>query len=148
MEATKVTSNRWIYKMWYINTMGYYPGTKRNEVFKSQNIMENPSMKIAAWKELVWKGYPFYDSDYMPSCKRQIYGDSKIPWRREWQPTPVFLPRESHGQRSLTGYNPWGQKNRTGLKRLSSHAYSNSKMIRDCPEGENRKEGWERGLTE
>ena len=28
----------------------------------------------------------------------------KIPWRRKWQPTPVFLPGESHGQRSLVGY--------------------------------------------
>ena len=28
----------------------------------------------------------------------------KIPWRRQWQPTPVFLPGESHGQRSLAGY--------------------------------------------
>ena len=34
----------------------------------------------------------------------------KIPWRREWQPTPVFLPGESHGQRSLAGYSPWGHK--------------------------------------
>ena len=32
----------------------------------------------------------------------------KIPWRREWLPTPVFLPRELHGQRSLVGYRPWG----------------------------------------
>ena len=30
----------------------------------------------------------------------------KIPWRREWQPTPVFLPGEAHGQRSLVGYSP------------------------------------------
>ena len=30
-----------------------------------------------------------------------------IPWRREWVPTPAFLPRESHGQRSLVGYSPW-----------------------------------------
>ena len=30
----------------------------------------------------------------------------KIPWRREWLPTPVFLPREFHGQRSLAGYSP------------------------------------------
>ena len=30
----------------------------------------------------------------------------KIPWRKEWQPTPVFLPGESHGQRSLVCYNP------------------------------------------
>ena len=34
----------------------------------------------------------------------------KIPWRRKWQPTPVFLPGESHGQRSLAGYSPWGHK--------------------------------------
>ena len=30
----------------------------------------------------------------------------KIPWRREWQPTPVFLPGESHGQQSLVSYTP------------------------------------------
>ena len=34
----------------------------------------------------------------------------KILWRRKWQPTPVFLPGESHGQRSLAGYSPWGRK--------------------------------------
>ena len=34
----------------------------------------------------------------------------KIPQWREWLPTPVFLPRESHGQRSLVGYSPWGHK--------------------------------------
>ena len=39
----------------------------------------------------------------------------KIPWKREWQPTPVFLAGESHGQRSLAGYNPWGRK-RVGHK--------------------------------
>ena len=33
----------------------------------------------------------------------------KILWRRAWQPTPVFLPGESHGQRSLAGYSPWGR---------------------------------------
>ena len=31
----------------------------------------------------------------------------KIPWKREWQPTPVLLPRKSQGQRSLKGYSPW-----------------------------------------
>ena len=34
----------------------------------------------------------------------------KIPCRSAWQPTPVFLPGESHGQRSLVGYSPWGSK--------------------------------------
>ena len=34
----------------------------------------------------------------------------KIPWRRKWQPTPVFLPGKSQGQRSLAGQSPWGPK--------------------------------------
>ena len=34
----------------------------------------------------------------------------KIPWRRDWQLTPVFLPGEFHGQRSLAGYSPWCHK--------------------------------------
>ena len=34
----------------------------------------------------------------------------KIPWRGAWQPILVFLPGESHGQRSLAGYSPWGHK--------------------------------------
>ena len=32
------------------------------------------------------------------------------PWKKPWQPTPVFSPGESHGQRSLVGYSPWGCK--------------------------------------
>ena len=34
----------------------------------------------------------------------------KIPWGRAWRPTPVFLPSESYGQRSLVGHSPWGRK--------------------------------------
>ena len=34
----------------------------------------------------------------------------KIPWRRAWQLTPVFLPGESPWTRSLVGYSPWGRK--------------------------------------
>ena len=39
-----------------------------------------------------------------------IPGSGRFPWRRAWQPTPVFLPGEAHGQRSLVGYGPWGHK--------------------------------------
>ena len=41
-------------------------------------------------------------------CKRPGFDPQvgKIPWGREWQPTPVFLPGESHGQRSLVDYSP------------------------------------------
>ena len=42
----------------------------------------------------------------------------KISWRRKWQPTPVFLPGESRGQRSLAGYSPWGCKESETTVRL------------------------------
>ena len=42
--------------------------------------------------------------------KGLIPGLGRFPWRRSWQPTLVFLPEESHGQRSLVGYSPWGHK--------------------------------------
>ena len=42
--------------------------------------------------------------------KDSIPGFGKIPWRKSWQPTPVFLPGESHGQRSMVGYSPWSYK--------------------------------------
>ena len=42
-------------------------------------------------------------------CKRCSFNPWvwKIPWRREWLPTPVLLPGKSHGQRSMAGYSPW-----------------------------------------
>ena len=45
-------------------------------------------------------------------CRRRRFDPwvGKIPWRRKWHPTPVFLPGKSHGQRSLEGYSPWGRK--------------------------------------
>ena len=45
-------------------------------------------------------------------CKRPGFDPwvRKIPWRRAWQPTPLFLPGEFHGERNLVGYNPYGRK--------------------------------------
>ena len=43
-----------------------------------------------------------------PQCRTRFNSwVEKIPWRREWQPTPIFLPGEFQGQRSLVGYSPW-----------------------------------------
>ena len=44
----------------------------------------------------------------------------KIPWRRAWQPIPVFLPGESHGQRSLAGYSPRGCRELNTTEQLST----------------------------
>ena len=46
----------------------------------------------------------------------------KIPWTRKWQPTPVFLPGESHGQRSLVGYSLWGHKE-SDTTEVTSHTH-------------------------
>ena len=58
-------------------------------------------------------GFPGGTSGKEPTCqcrrhKRLRFNPyvRKIPWRREWQPIPVFLPGESHGQRNLVGYGP------------------------------------------
>ena len=59
--------------------------------------------------QLVW-----WLSGKESTCQSRRYGFDpwvgKIPWRRKWQPTPVFLPGKFHGQTSLVGYSPWGFK--------------------------------------
>ena len=56
-------------------------------------------------------------------CKRRGFDSwvRKIPWRRKWQSTPVFLPGRSHGQRSLVGYSPRGHKESNTTERLHIH---------------------------
>ena len=48
----------------------------------------------------------------------------KIPWRRTWQPTLVFLPEEFRGQKSLVGYSPWGRKESDTTEVLSTRAHT------------------------
>ena len=47
----------------------------------------------------------------------------KMPCRREWQSSSVFLPREFHGQKSLVGYSPWGHKE-TDTTELLTHIHA------------------------
>ena len=57
-------------------------------------------------------------------CKRRGFNPwiKKIPWRGNWQPTPVFLPGKPHGQRSMAVYSPWGCKDLI-TKQLPQHLY-------------------------
>ena len=53
----------------------------------------------------------------------------KVPWRGKRQPTPALLPGESHEERSLAGYSPWGCKELEKTERGSTHA---GKAIKTC----------------
>ena len=91
---------------------------------------------VGAWVKKLWRthththtGFPCGTSSQEPTCQcRRCKGRGfdpqvgNIPWRRKWLPTPVFLPAESHGQRSLVDYSPWGckQSYTTDFTRLHS----------------------------
>ena len=64
------------------------------------------------------KKYPLINAGDIRDVGSSISGRS--PWRRTWQPTPVFLPGESRGQRSLVGYGPWGRKELDTTEQLTN----------------------------
>ena len=75
---------------------------------------------LPCYTDLRGAGLPRWLSGKAPTCQcRRV---RKIPWRRKWQPAPVFLPRKSHGQRSLAGYSPWGCKESDVTEGLSNNS--------------------------
>ena len=83
-------------------------------------------------------GSPDISDDKASACqwRRPTFDPwgGKIPWKRKWQPTPVFLPGKSHGQRSLVGYCPWGRKESDTTEQLTN-------MERDRTYAANRLKG-------
>ena len=79
--------------------------TREARVYHCTGIYHTRASQVAQCKESTcqWRRCPFN-----PWVR-------KILWRRKQQPSPVFFPLESHGQRSLEGYSPWGHKSRTWL---------------------------------
>ena len=70
-------------------------------------MLDGSEFKVSAWNVGNLGSIPGFD----PSV-------GKIPWRKKWQPTPVLLPGESHGGRSLVDYSPWGCKESDTTERL------------------------------
>ena len=90
---------------------------------KQQKRAENKNLTSRQARILFWQrevcfffptsqlssgGLPTQGSNLGFLCLLHWQAGSKIPWRKAWQPTPVFLPGESHRQRSLVGTSPWG----------------------------------------
>ena len=83
------------------------------------------------WSDLAAAAYisgiPWWLSSREPACRcRRCRFDPwirKVPWRRKWQPAPVFLPGKSHAWRSLECYSPWGSKESDTASWLSMHIH-------------------------
>ena len=78
-------------------------------------------------EDLAWPLLRRWYSGEEPACqcrRRQRHGFNrwvgKIPWRRKWQSTLVFLPGKFHGQRTLVGYSPWSCKESDMIEQLST----------------------------
>ena len=76
----------------------------------------------------VVKNSPANAGDIRDACRLHPWV-GKFPWRKAWQLTPVFLPEESHGQRSLVGYSPWSHKESDTTEQLSTHLNPNLLFI-------------------
>ena len=81
------------------------------------------------------QGFPGSSDGKESACNAgnlcSIPGLGKIPWRKAWQPTPVFLPGESHGQRRLVGYSPFGCKESDMTEQLT-HTHTKKKVWSHC----------------
>ena len=71
-------------------------------------------LTVASQRQPWWRDFPGSSMPRKLPAKAgdtgSIPGSGRSPWRKKWQPTPVFLPGESYGERRLTGYSPWGCK--------------------------------------
>ena len=80
-------------------------------------ILNNESFHLLLQFHYFIIGFPWWLRSKESSCNARDARDTGLipesgrsPWRRKWQPTPVFLSGKSHGQRSLTSYSPWFHK--------------------------------------
>ena len=95
---------------------------------------QHPWAEVSSYSEWRWTvpvtrfpgGPSGEEPDYQcRRCKRRAFDPwvGKIPWRRAWHPAPLFLPGESHGQRSLAGHSPWGWKE-LDKSEVTQHAHA------------------------
>ena len=100
-----------------------------NSSRKSQKICENsPWFPSSPWASHIAQSVKRPPAMQEAWVQFQVW---KISWRRKWQPTPVFLPGESHGQRSLAAYCSWDCKSRTRLSAIFPSRYVSIDLASD-----------------
>ena len=73
-------------------------------------VVFSEKCKFGDWVQELHKNWWLIGKESTCQAGDRISGLGRFPWRRKQQPTPVFLPGKSHGQRSLAGYSLWGHK--------------------------------------
>ena len=127
IEASQTTWNRtWEARKFFKKREGYFSWKRINTYFnraerKLIRYLNFPPSQAAflivnsAWVLTIYtRGFPWWLSGKESASQCRRWGCSlwvgKIPWRRKWELTPVFLPGRFHGQRSLTDYSPRGPR--------------------------------------
>ena len=112
IDWTRVKASHW-HIPWGKNNFAITSTLSSNLYLKNRspnNLFGKTSCEelLISWQ---WQ-LPYWNQSICLQCRRPGFDPwvGKIPWRRKRQPTPVFLPGKSHGQRSLVGYCPWGRK--------------------------------------
>ena len=121
----------WASERWKNQAIQNHTANDRKNCESDQSLLNSSfihSLSVcpfsALWGKLHIEGLPKWLSGKEPTCQCRRCGFDpwvgKIPWKRKWQATPVFLPGKSHGQRSLVGYRPWGRKRVRHTKQLNN----------------------------
>ena len=125
---------------WNENWHSFSSSVATAEFSKFAGILRTAS-SLRIYSEISQTGYLFFSSCIMGfpggtngkesacqcrRCQRCRFDPwvRKTLWRGKGQPTPVFVPGKSHGQRSLVSYSPWGRKESDTTERLSTHAHT------------------------
>ena len=95
--------------------MGKIEGRRRRGRQRTRwlnDITDSMDMSLSRLEEIVGASLVAQMVKNLPAMQEThvLFLDGEDPLEKEWQPTPVFLPRKLHGQRSLMGYSPWGHK--------------------------------------
>ena len=126
MDAARDYHTEWVgkTKRWCPSRVESKIGHKRTHLQNTNRLIDVVEEEMATHSSLPAQRFPGIEEQggrLGLRCRRLRLDPwvRKIPWRRKWQPTPVFLPGESRGQRSLAEYSPWGRKESDSTERLT-----------------------------
>ena len=97
------------------------------------NFFSTISKKISVFIFDTWSSLLAQMVKNLPAMKETLKFDPRvrtIPWRREWQPMPVFLPGEFHGQSSLVSYSSWSCKKLTRANNTHTHTHTHTSYFK------------------